>query len=251
MGHAVTAAYLYCGATDVVAETGDSALLDAMHRIWENVVNSKMYLTGGTSALHHGSSLRPELNNRGGGPVHEAYGYEYQLPNATAYNETCANIAHAMWSWRLLNLTGDAKYTDVAELVLYNSMLSSMSWMASPSAIPIPLRWYGESQRLLSQDAYQRWFISNCYCCPTNTARTIALLHNWVYSASDEGLWIHLYSSNRLQTSLPDGSNIALRQVTDYPWDEQIRIGDRGRAGSSASYHAARAGLGARRVPVH
>ena len=166
VGHAVTAAYLYCGATDVYAESGKAELLDAMERIWDNVVNSKMYVTGGTSALHHGASQRPELRNRGGGPVHEAYGYEYQLPNATAYNETCANIAHAMWNWRLLNLSGDAKYTDIVELVLYNSMLSSMSLDGITFCYTNPLRWYGDKQRLLSQDSYQRWFISNCYCCP-------------------------------------------------------------------------------------
>ena len=224
VGHAVTAAYLYCGATDVYAESGEAELLDAMERIWDNVVNSKMYVTGGTSALHHGASQRPELRNRGGGPVHEAYGYEYQLPNATAYNETCANIAHAMWNWRLLNLSGDAKYTDIVELVLYNSMLSSMSLDGITFCYTNPLRWYGDKQRLLTQDSYQRWFISNCYCCPTNTARTIALLHNWVYSQTDDALWIHLYSSNNLNTTLRDGSTLALRQASDFPWDEQVDI---------------------------
>ena len=161
VGHAVTAAYLYCGATDVYAETGEAELLEAMERIWDNVVNSKMYVTGGTSALHSGASKRPEFRNRSGGPVHEAYGYEFQLPNATAYNETCANIAHAMWNWRLLNLSGDAKYTDVMELVLYNSMLSSMSLDGITFCYTNPLRWYGEEHRLLSQDAYERWFISD------------------------------------------------------------------------------------------
>ena len=185
VGHAVTAGYLYCGATDVVAETGDEELLAGLHRIWDNAVYSKMYITGGTSAQHHGASQRPEF--RGAATeVHEAFGYEYSLPNATAYNETCANIAHAMWNWRLLNLSGDAKYTDVVELVLYNSMLSSMSLDGITFCYTNPLRWYGAEHPLLSQDAYERWYISRCYCCPTNTARTIALLHNWFYSVSDE-----------------------------------------------------------------
>ena len=224
VGHAVTAGYLYCGATDVIAETGEAELLQAMERIWDNVVHSKMYITGGTSALHHGSSMRPELGNRGGGPVHEAYGYEYQLPNATAYNETCANIAHAMWSWRMLNLSGDAKYTDIVELVLYNSMLSSMSLDGITFCYTNPLRWYGQEHRLLSQDSYQRWFISNCYCCPTNTARTIALLHNWVYSQSEAGIWVNLYGSSRLDATLETGEAFALRQQTNYPWDEEVEI---------------------------
>ena len=224
VGHAVTAGYLYCGATDVYAETGDDELLAGLHRIWDNAVNSKMYITGGTSALHSGASLRPELQSRGGGPVHEAYGYEYQLPNATAYNETCANIAHAMWNWRMLNLSGDAKYADVMERVLYNSMLSSMSLDGIKFCYTNPLRWYGAEHPLLSQDTYERWYLLYCYCCPTNTARTIALLHNWVYSQSDDAVWIHLYSSSRLDTTLADGSAFALRQSSDYPWDDRVTI---------------------------
>ena len=223
VGHAVTAGYLYCGATDVVAETGDQELLAGLQRIWDNAIHSKMYITGGTSAQHHGASQRPEFGGSAGS-VHEAFGYEYSLPNATAYNETCANIANAMWNWRLLNLSGEAKYTDIVELVLYNSMLSSMSLDGITFCYTNPLRWYGAVHPLLSQDAYQRWYISRCYCCPTNTARTIALLHNWFYSSSDEGLWIHLYGSNRMNTSLTDGSTFALSQQTDYPWDELIRI---------------------------
>ena len=223
VGHAVTAGYLYCGATDVVAETGDEKLLAGLMRVWDNAVRSKMYITGGTSAQHHGASQRPEFGGRAG-PVHEAFGYEYQLPNATAYNETCANIAHAMWNWRLLNLTGDAQYADIVELVLYNSMLSSMSLDGITFCYTNPLRWYGKDHPLLSQDAYERWFISRCYCCPTNTARTLALLHNWVYSQTDDALWIHLYSSNSLNTTLRDGSTLALRQASDFPWDEQVNI---------------------------
>lgn len=223
VGHAVTAGYLYCGATDVYAETGESELLAALERIWDNAVLSKMYITGGTSAQHSGASQRPEFGGNTG-PVHEAFGYEYSLPNATAYNETCANIAHAMWNWRMLNLSGDAKYTDIVELVLYNSMLSSMSLDGLRFCYTNPLRWYGDEHPLLSQDTYERWRLLYCYCCPTNTARTIALLHNWFYSVSDAGLWLHLYGSNSVSTTLTDGSAIALTQQTDYPWDDMARI---------------------------
>ncbi len=223
VGHAVTAGYLYCGATDVYAETGDQELLAGLQRIWDNAVLSKMYITGGTSAQHHGASQRPEFGGQAGA-VHEAFGYEYALPNATAYNETCANIAHAMWNWRMLNLSGEAKYSDIVELVIYNSMLSSMSLDGIKFCYTNPLRWYGAEHPLLSQDAYERWFISRCYCCPTNTARTIALLHNWFYSASDEGLWLHLYDSNSVQTTLADGSAFGLTQQTDYPWDDSVGI---------------------------
>lgn len=223
VGHAVTAGYLYCGATDVYAETGEAELLTALQRIWDNAALSKMYITGGTSAQHSGASQRPEFGGNTG-PVHEAFGYEYSLPNATAYNETCANIANAMWNWRMLNLTGDAKYTDIVELVLYNSMLSSMSLDGLRFCYTNPLRWYGEEHPLLSQDTYERWRLLYCYCCPTNTARTIALLHNWFYSVSDAGLWLHLYGGNSVSTTLTDGSAIALTQQTDYPWDDMVRI---------------------------
>ena len=223
VGHAVTAGYLYCGATDVVAETGDEDLLAGLLRIWDNAIHSKMYITGGTSAQHHGASQRPEFGGKAGS-VHEAFGYEYSLPNATAYNETCANIANAMWNWRLLNLTGDAKYADIVELVLYNSMLSSMSLDGLKFCYTNPLRWYGAEHPLLSQDTYGRWRLLYCYCCPTNTARTIALLHNWFYSVSEAGLWLHHYGGNQARTTLPDGAVVALRQETDYPWDEVVRI---------------------------
>ena len=223
VGHAVTAGYLYCGAADVVAETGDEELLAGLNRIWDNAVLSKMYITGGTSAQHHGASQRPEFGGAAG-PVHEAFGYEYSLPNATAYNETCANIAHAMWNWRMLNLSGDAKYADIVELVIYNSMLSSMSLDGLRFCYTNPLRWYGAAHPLLSQDTHERWVHLYCYCCPTNTARTIALLHNWFYSVSDEGLWLHLYGSNRVKAELADGSTIALTQQSDYPWGDAVRI---------------------------
>ncbi|MDE2950859.1 MAG: glycoside hydrolase family 127 protein [Chloroflexota bacterium] len=223
VGHAVTAGYLYCGATDVYAETGDAELLAALDRVWDNAARSKTYITGGTSAQHHGASQRPEFGGSAGA-VHEAFGYEYQLPNATAYNETCANIAHAMWNWRLLNLTGDAKYADVMERVLYNSMLSSMTLDGIKFCYTNPLRWYGAQHALLSQDRYERRYLLSCYCCPPNTARTIALLHNWVYSQSDDALWVHLYSSSSLDTTLADGSAFALRQSSDYPWDDRVTI---------------------------
>jgi DUF1680 family protein len=156
--------------------------------------------------------------------VSEAFGHEYQLPNATAYNETCANIANAMWNWRMLNLTGDAKYADVMELVLYNSFLSAISQDGTLFTYTNPLRWHGHDQELLSQDRMQRWYTLFCYCCPTNTARALTWLHNWVYSLSDDTVWIHLYSSSTLETQLPDGSNIKLSQKSNYPWDGEIHI---------------------------
>ena len=217
VGHAVTAGYLYCGATDVVAETGDD------EPCWpaccaSGTTPSPARCTSPAAPRPSIMAPRSGLNSAAApASVHEAFGYEYSLPNATAYNETCANIANAMWNWRLLNLTGDAKYADIVELVLYNSMLSSMSLDGITFCYTNPLRWYGAEHPLLSQDAYERWFISRCYCCPTNTARTIALLHNWFYSATDNGLWLHLYGSNSVSTTLADGSAFALDAADGLP----------------------------------
>ena len=126
VGHCVTATYLWCGAADVYAETGEKALLEALERLWHDVTTHKMYVTGGAAALHHGEVSRRTFRRWPRDSVHEAFGAEYQLPNRTAYNETCANIGNAMWNWRMLQLTGDAKYADVMERVLYNSMLSAI-----------------------------------------------------------------------------------------------------------------------------
>ncbi|HID05901.1 MAG TPA: glycoside hydrolase family 127 protein, partial [Armatimonadetes bacterium] len=143
VGHAVTAMYLYCGATDVYAETGEPALREALERIWQDVTTRKMFITGALGALHQGVSRR-------GDRVGEAFGLPYQLPNATAYNETCANIGNAMWNWRLLRIDGDAKYADIMELVLYNSMLSGMSIDGKHFRYTNPLRWHGAEHLLLS-----------------------------------------------------------------------------------------------------
>lgn len=217
VGHAVTATYLYCGATDIVAETGEEALHAALSRIWEDMVNRKMYITGGVGPLHHGESKRRDA-------VHEAFDREYHLHNATAYNETCANIGNAMWNWRLLQLTGDAKYGDLMELVVYNAGLSGIGLDGRHFCYTNPLRWYGDNHVLLSNDTPERWFLHTCYCCPPQVARTLARMQDWAYSLEDDAVWVHLYGSNRLHTRLPAGDEIALEQHTDYPWEGQVRL---------------------------
>jgi DUF1680 family protein len=217
VGHAVTATYLWCGATDVYAETGEDTLLEALERIWTDMVSSKMYITGGVGPQHHGESIRWDS-------VHEAFHRDYHLHNASAYNETCANIGNAMWNWRLLQLTGDAKYGDLMEQILYNSRLSGMSLDGRLFCYTNPLRWHGEQQEMLSNDTPERWFIHSCYCCPPQVARTIARMQDWAYSLSNQGLWVHLYGSNHLQTQLPDGSEIELEQISGYPWDGQVTL---------------------------
>ena len=216
-GHAVTATYLWCGAADVFAETGEQALMDSMERIWRNVVERKMYLTGAVGAYHHGVSARGDM-------VHEAFGRDYELPNGTAYNETCANIGNAMWNMRLLHITGDAKYADVMEQVLYNSALSPMDVDGTRFCYTNPLARRGEGAPMLSQDSPERWSEFGCYCCPPQVARTLAKVHEWAYSTSDDGLWLHLYSGSKLDVDLPGTGRLKLTQETDYPWDGEVKI---------------------------
>jgi DUF1680 family protein len=216
VGHAVTANYLYAGAADVYAETGDKSLFTALEKIWHNVVFQKMYVTGATGALHQGvSSARDQ--------IHEAYGREYQLPNSTAYNETCANIANAMWNQRMLAVTGEARFTDIVELVLYNSALSGISIDGKHFFYTNVLRRIKDAP-FLSWDLPTRQAYLKCFCCPPNIVRTIAKTHGWAYSISDKGLWVNLYGGNVLESELADGTRLKLTQETNYPWDGKITI---------------------------
>lgn len=217
VGHAVTAMYLYAGAADVYAETGDTTLLDALERIWDDVVNYKMYVTGAVGAYHHGASIRNDN-------VHEAFGRRYELPNATAYNETCANIGNAMFSWRMLNITGEAKYADVMETVIYNSALSPVSIDGKRYFYTNPLRWYGNEHHLLKNDEYERKHTYHCYCCPTQVARNTAWMNRWAYSVSEDGIWVNIYSGSRVEKMLSNGTALKLDMETNYPWDGHVKI---------------------------
>jgi DUF1680 family protein len=216
VGHAVTANYLYAGAADIYSETGDRSILDALQRIWYNVTEKKMYITGATGAVHNRDSKEGEN-------IHEAYGYDYELPNSTAYNETCANIANAMWNYRMLTITGDAAYADVMELVLYNSALSGISLDGKHYFYTNPLRrLFGEP--FLKWDKPTRQPFLECFCCPSNIARTIVETNAYAYSISDEGIWIHLYGSSKLNTELANELVIELSQYSEYPWDGNVKI---------------------------
>jgi uncharacterized protein len=216
VGHAVTGNYLYAGATDVYAETGERALAEAVQRIWDDVTTRKMYITGAVGNLYKGPSRRGDI-------VHEAYGLEYELPNRLAYTETCANIGNAMWNWRLLSLSGDARYGDIMELVLYNSMLSGMGVKGTDFYYNNPLRrWGDELPRVIrTMDPPLRAQVLPCYCCPTNIARTIAGLKDWAYAKSGDAIWVNLYGSSHMDTAV-GGGRIALTETTDYPWDGAV-----------------------------
>ncbi len=216
VGHAVTAIYLWCGAADVAAETGEAELIEALDRIWRDVVEKKMYITGAVGPYHHGVSPR-------GDKVHEAFGRVYELPNATAYNETCANIGNGMWNKRMLELTGEARFADVMEQVLHNSAISTMDIDGTSFCYTNPLA-RSDWTPVLSQDSAQRWSEFKCYCCPPQVARTLAQTHEWAYAFSDDGVWVNLYGSSVLDTELPGLGGVKLTQETDYPWDGTITI---------------------------
>ncbi|MBK1875966.1 glycoside hydrolase family 127 protein [Pelagicoccus mobilis] len=215
-GHAVLGMYLYSGAADVYAETGEKALLRSLDHIWHDVVDRKMYVTGAIGQTHHGASSHVDF-------VHEAFIDEYMMPNATAYNETCANVCNAMFNWRMMGLKGESKYGDIIELVLYNSALSGISSEGTHYFYTNPLR-RTASQHLGKTDYATRTPYIPCFCCPPNLVRTIAKLSGWAYSLSDNGVAVNLYGGNKLDTKLLDGSPIKLKQDSRYPWNGSVRI---------------------------
>jgi hypothetical protein len=223
VGHAVRANYLYAGAADVYAETGDPSLLAPLEKIWDNVVHQKMYITGATGALYDGASPDGSKDQKSIGRVHQAYGREYQLPNLTAHNETCASVANALWNWRMLQITADARFADILELALYNGALSGISLDGKKFFYTNPLRQVGELPFELRWSRQREPYIS-CFCCPPNIVRLIAEAGGLAYGVSAEGVWANLYGTNVLDTDLPDGSHAKLIQTTDYPWDGKITI---------------------------
>lgn len=223
VGHAVRANYLYAGVADVYAETGDKSLLNALEKIWQDVAYRKMYVTGATGALYDGASPDGSKSHSSIQLVHQAYGRAYQLPNITAYNESCAAVGFALWNWRMLAITAKARFADLLELTLYNSILGSISLDGKKFFYTNPLRRVNELPFELRWSRKREPYIS-CFCCPPNIVRTLAEVSAYAYSMSDDAVWVNLYGSNVLDTHLPDGTSIKLRQKTDYPWEGLIRI---------------------------
>ncbi len=219
VGHAVLALYYYAGAADIYAETGEQALLEALDRLWDNVVNRKMYVTGAVGQTHYGASTRRDK-------IEEGFSDEYMMPNLTAYNETCANLCNAMFSLRMLGIKGEAKYADVMELVMFNSGLSGISIDGQHYYYANPLRKIhgARDYAKMNTESPDRLPYLECFCCPPNLVRTIAQLPAWAYSLSDDGVAVILYGGNQLRTHLLDGSALTLRQATNYPWDGAVKL---------------------------
>lgn len=204
-GHAVRAGYLYAGIADVAALTGDAAYLEAIDRIWTDIVTRKMHLTGGIGATSHG----------------EAFGGDYNLPNGTAYLETCAAIAHALFNHRMFLLHGDAKYIDLLERIIYNGFLSGISLSGDRFFYPNPLACNG--RRPFNHGSLTRapWF--GCSCCPVNVVRFIPSIPGTVYAVRDSAVYVNLYIGGTGKIPLRSGQ-VTLKQETRYPWEGQVRI---------------------------
>ncbi|MEQ8881466.1 MAG: glycoside hydrolase family 127 protein [Cyclobacteriaceae bacterium] len=224
VGHAVRANYLYAGVADVYAETGDESLKKALDLIWEDLTTTKLYVTAGCGALYDGVSPNGTTYKQSQiQQVHQAYGREYELPNAAAHNETCANIGNVLWNWRMFQLTADSKYTDLLEVTLMNSVLSGVNLngkgyfytnpLSHQTALPFEMRWPNVREP----------YISKSNCCPPNTIRTIVEVGNYLYSKNQNGLWLNMYAGNKLRTMIGE-DRLQLTQRTKYPWDGFINI---------------------------
>jgi DUF1680 family protein len=196
-GHAVRAMYACCGATDYYLETGDQTYLKTLNVLWEDLVSDQMYVTGGVGARSSG----------------EAFGDAYELPNFTAYGESCAAIGNMMWNWRMLAATGDAKFADVIERALYNGINSGMSLDGTMYCYRDPLGFDPSG----GDQIRNAWYDTTC--CPPNLERTFASLPGYFYSTSKDGLYLHLYDNAQLDWHLEDGTGLKVLQKTNYPWD--------------------------------
>ncbi|MCP2604561.1 glycoside hydrolase family 127 protein [Candidatus Aminicenantes bacterium AH-873-B07] len=205
IGHAVRATYMYSGMADVAAITRDNAYINAIDRIWENVISKKLYITGGIGSRREG----------------EAFGEDYELPNATAYNETCAAIGNVFWNHRLFLLHGDAKYIDVLERTLYNGLLSGVSLSGDRFFYPNPLESDGKYKFNQGEVTRKPWF--DCACCPTNICRFLPSLPKYIYAYRDNIIYINLFIQSEANIKIKD-NKVHLIQETNYPWNGMIKI---------------------------
>ncbi len=197
-GHAVRAMYLYTGAADVAAHTGDAGYIKAMRNVWEDVVFRNMYITGGIGSA--GSN--------------EGFSTDFDLPNEQAYCETCASVGMVFWNQRMNSLTGSSEYVDILEKSLYNAALDGLSLSGDRFFYGNPLASSGRHYR-------REWF--GTACCPANIARLVASLGNYVYATDKTNLWVNLYIGS--ETNIPSGkNNLGIKMETQYPWNGDIKI---------------------------
>jgi DUF1680 family protein len=198
VGHAVRAMYLYSGMADLVYESSDSGLWEALQSLHDSVTHHRMYVTGG---------IGPSERNEG-------FTADYDLPNEDAYQETCASAGMVFWNYRMLKLTGDARYADIMELSLYNALAAGVSLTGDTFCYVTPLTSRGDFKR-------DPWF--GVPCCPTTVARFLPALSRYIYSDSPDGLWVNLFIAGQITTKLA-GRKVTLQQSGNYPWDGKIKL---------------------------
>ncbi len=207
VGHAVRALYLFSGMADVAAETGDESLLTTLHRLWESITLKRMYITAGVG---------PAASNEG-------FTFDYDLPNETAYAETCAAIALVFFAQRMLNLEADSRYADVMERALYNGVISGISLQGDTFFYANPLAHYPQAVPFYDEafaTERQPWF--ECACCPPNICRLIGSFNQYIYSRSADALFVNLYTASTVSFTPEFGTAVLIAQETDYPWDDSI-----------------------------
>ena len=205
VGHAVRAMYMFAGMADVAALTGSEEYIRAIERLWENVVTKKMALTGGLGARHD----------------RERFGENYELPNLTSYNETCAAIGSVMWNHRLFLLHKDAKYIDILERVLYNGVLAGIGLSGDRFFYTNILESRGRNTQGKYQNTRSPWFY--CACCPSNLSRFIPTVPGYVYATKENSLFVNLFVQGKAEIEL-NGEKFVVKQRTDFPWDGTIEI---------------------------
>lgn len=236
VGHAVRANYLYAGVTDVVLETGDQGLRDVVTAVWDDLVGSKLAITGGCGALFDGASPDGCPDQTQITRVHQAYGRAFQLPNTTGHHESCSAIGLVLWAWRMLLLTGESRYADTIEQVLVNVLPATIGldgrsyFYTNPLRqvrdLPYPLRRPGDTALEPVPDPpasdsrlRQEWM--SCFCCPPNIARTLAELAYLVYATGDDGLWVHQYADSELTWTL-GGHEVLVTQSCGLPLSGRV-----------------------------
>ncbi|MCF1420347.1 glycoside hydrolase family 127 protein [Mangrovimonas futianensis] len=205
VGHSVRAVYMYAAMTDIAAIQNDSLYEAAVNKLWNNMVSKKMYITGGIGAKHDG----------------EQFGANYELPNLTAYNETCAAIGDVYWNHRMHNLYGDVKYFDVIERTLYNGLISGLSLEGTNFFYPNALESDGVYKSNRGSCTRQAWF--DCSCCPTNVIRFVPSIPGLIYSKGNNSVYVNLYASNEAEIDL-NGKAVKVTQSTSYPWNGTVNM---------------------------
>jgi DUF1680 family protein len=207
MGHAVRAMYMFSGMADLYSEKGDISLLKVLTHCWSKITEGKMYITGGIGSIKG----------------IEGFEKDYKLKINKSYSETCAAVGFLLWNWKMLQITGEIKYAEIIEKILYNSLLVGESLDGTKYSYTNPLESKGEYER-------QEWF--PCSCCPPNIARTLASLGNYLYSTSENTLYIHQYIGSTLDCMM-DGIHVKVNQESQFPWQGKVKL----RISSSKNYN--------------